>query len=474
MRYLIVFLLLMPFPLAAQPWVSTDYSIASSHDIYYGSATGFAGAEDSLLLDISFPTDDQPPVCGRPLLIVIHGGSWMAGDKDEGYATRFREDFAKRGYVVASINYRLGLFHTDRFVNCNVADWNCFNSTDSTEWYRANFRGIQDVKGAIRYLVGQKAQYEIDPDNVFILGESAGAFIALGVGFLEDNEIPNGIVSMMPDAPAPNTLYENNCIKKFNLANSINEMDLSRPNMGSVEGSLHTSYIDSFTIKGVASYYGGVFHNIFRSAKPQPALYLYHQACDLIVPHRTGRLLAGYNTCYSGFPANCGTIINRPVVWGSYTIADTLAAMLQNGENTPELEFEGINFNYNCLQQATNPAIACHAIDNYALRTRNLASFFSRFVSSCTVGSTLIDNSELLKVYPNPSSGKVYVESRELISNLEVSLFNSVGNLIAVYKFSGFSATQLDLDSIERGFYYFKIRASNNPALNRVVPIVIK
>jgi len=55
---------------------------------------------------------------------MIHGGSWFTGDKNEGYSKRIREDFAKRGFTTASINYRLGLFQTSQYINCNIPNWN--------------------------------------------------------------------------------------------------------------------------------------------------------------------------------------------------------------------------------------------------------------------------------------------------------------------------------------------------------------
>ncbi len=126
----------LPTLIFGQSWIDTIYSIQTQTNITYGTATDFAGAVQTLDLDISHPTNDVPPACGRPLLVMIHGGGWFAGDKADGYAKRIREDFAKRGYTTASVNYRMGLFHTNQAVNCNVPDWNCWNMTDSSEWYR--------------------------------------------------------------------------------------------------------------------------------------------------------------------------------------------------------------------------------------------------------------------------------------------------------------------------------------------------
>jgi hypothetical protein len=85
-----------------QTWIDTLYSIQTQTDISYGIQTDFAGASQDLKLDISYPVGDVSPACGRPLLVMIHGGGWFAGDKSDGYAKRIREDFTKRGYTATN------------------------------------------------------------------------------------------------------------------------------------------------------------------------------------------------------------------------------------------------------------------------------------------------------------------------------------------------------------------------------------
>jgi hypothetical protein len=388
---------------AAQSFIDTVYTIETTENIIYGEAVDFAGTQRSLKLDLSVPVNDTAPLCGRPLLVIIHGGAWIAGDKNQGYPIRIREDFAKRGYVTASINYRLGIFNTDQFVNCNVEGWNCFNTSDSTEWYRANYRAIQDVRGAIRYLVYNHNTYEIDPENVFVVGESAGGFVAMGVGYLDDpSEELADQTSQLADAPAPNMLYENSCIIENGLANSIAEMTLSRPDLGSYEGDLNQFPFNSYVIRGVGNYYGGVFNNIFASGNINPpSLYLYHQPCDLIVPYNYSRLLAGYVNCLQGFPAFCGNIINRPFVYGSFGIKQMIDSLSANGEIAPNYYFDNTTNQWNCLQQVNQN---CHSIDNFWLRTTNMATFFATQIADCIIIDKTDEhqNKPLMTISPNP------------------------------------------------------------------------
>ncbi|MEZ4688409.1 MAG: hypothetical protein R3B47_20820 [Bacteroidia bacterium] len=84
--------LLLPGLLSGQKWVDTLYTIQSSFDVSYGTAIDFAGKERTLEFDISWPTNDTAPACGRPLLVMIHGGAWIAGSKSDAVPARMRED----------------------------------------------------------------------------------------------------------------------------------------------------------------------------------------------------------------------------------------------------------------------------------------------------------------------------------------------------------------------------------------------
>ena len=56
-------------------------------------------------MDIYMPSGDTE--VNRPLIIFIHGGSYIGGDKSGPDCVDFCETFAKKGYVTASVNYRL-------------------------------------------------------------------------------------------------------------------------------------------------------------------------------------------------------------------------------------------------------------------------------------------------------------------------------------------------------------------------------
>jgi acetyl esterase/lipase len=118
---------------------------------YFDLAYGPAAAEK---LDIYVPV-----VSGQtsfPVLIYIHGGAWMSGDKTDAEAMPWLRSLAKRGFAIASLNYRL------------VQN----NGTPQIEDL------VYDVKGALRWLRANAATYMLNPDYFFVTGDSAGGHLS--------------------------------------------------------------------------------------------------------------------------------------------------------------------------------------------------------------------------------------------------------------------------------------------------------
>lgn len=133
-------------------------------NLTYGSISGFR----ALKLDLYVPPG---PVAGaRPAIVYMHGGGWTGGTpRTTGAFSNWPEvlaSFAARGYVVASIQYRLS--------------------------GEAPFpAAIQDVKNAIRWLRANAKTYGIDTQRFVTWGVSAGgqlaglAAVSCGVAELE-------------------------------------------------------------------------------------------------------------------------------------------------------------------------------------------------------------------------------------------------------------------------------------------------
>ena len=102
-------------------------------------------------LDLYLPDKADGPL---PVIVWIHGGAWSGGSKDNpGQAVAF----VKKGYAVASINYRLSQHST----------------------FPAQ---IEDCKAAVRWLRTNAKTYQLDPDHIGVWGASAGGHLAALLG----------------------------------------------------------------------------------------------------------------------------------------------------------------------------------------------------------------------------------------------------------------------------------------------------
>lgn len=115
-----------------------------------------ASSEDCLSINIWAPDDAKD----LPVLLWIHGGAFMGG---YGYEKEFDgEAFAKRGVILATINYRLGLFGF--FAHKWIMD---------VEGHSGNM-GVLDAIQAIKWLRENIASFGGNPDKITIAGQSAG------------------------------------------------------------------------------------------------------------------------------------------------------------------------------------------------------------------------------------------------------------------------------------------------------------
>ena len=103
----------------------------------------------SLKMDLYRPEGDGD--APRPLLLMMHGGSFFIGNKREAGQTGWCRYFASLGYVAVSIDYRLGFRPTRKDVGS------------------AEFRALEDAENALAFLLGRE-DLRIDPGRIFIAG----------------------------------------------------------------------------------------------------------------------------------------------------------------------------------------------------------------------------------------------------------------------------------------------------------------
>lgn len=113
----------------------------------------YAPISEAQKLDIYLPDEKKEKY---PVIIFIHGGAWMSGDKRENFSLPILRGL-KEGYAVISINYRL--------------------SEEAT--FPA---AIEDVKAAIRFIRANANKYNLDAEQITLFGRSSGANLATLAG----------------------------------------------------------------------------------------------------------------------------------------------------------------------------------------------------------------------------------------------------------------------------------------------------
>jgi len=131
-----------------------------------------------LTLDIFEPAGHKPSD-RSPCFVAIHGGGWVHGSAKS--FNCFAQDFAKRGYVGISVDYRL---------------------LDKKDGASSVFDCVKDGRSAIRYIRSHATELGIDPGKIAVSGGSAGGHVAAGTALFDgiDEAGEDTGVSCVPDA----------------------------------------------------------------------------------------------------------------------------------------------------------------------------------------------------------------------------------------------------------------------------------
>ena len=122
-------------------------------------------SEDCLTLNVWAPAEAKPvkKAGGLPVMVWIYGGGFLCGGTSE--ARQDGQFLARRGVIVVSMNYRLGIFG---FLSLPELTNESVNHTSG------NY-GLMDQAAALAWVRRNIGAFGGDPDNVTLFGESAGS-----------------------------------------------------------------------------------------------------------------------------------------------------------------------------------------------------------------------------------------------------------------------------------------------------------
>jgi para-nitrobenzyl esterase len=123
-------------------------------------------SEDCLYLNVWTPAKAPDKL---PVMVWIHGGGYKSGSSSE--PRQNGENLARKGVVVVSFNYRLGVFGFLALPEL----------TRETDSHSSGNYGLLDQVAALEWVKSNIAAFGGDRDNVTIFGESAGSFSVSGL-----------------------------------------------------------------------------------------------------------------------------------------------------------------------------------------------------------------------------------------------------------------------------------------------------
>ena len=149
---------------------------------------------DTLQLYLDFYTPEQvndSTIC----MVYVFGGGFIGGHRDGKWEKAYFKQLVDEGFMVASIDYRLGLKGAK-----NIGIFN----TDPVE--KAVYMATEDAISALHYLLEHAKELKVNKDYMVMIGSSAGAITSLQVdyamcnGFLNSDILPEdfrlaGVVS---------------------------------------------------------------------------------------------------------------------------------------------------------------------------------------------------------------------------------------------------------------------------------------
>ena len=140
---------------AAPTAIMEGFVEADRNEIKITENINYRSPFPSCVLDLAQPLSG--PQKNRPAILIIHGGGWSAGSKNDMVYRTLMVDYAMKGYVVCNMNYRL--VQEAPLPAC-----------------------IEDVRCAIRWMKAHAEQLGIDPNRIGTYGHSAGGHLSLMAG----------------------------------------------------------------------------------------------------------------------------------------------------------------------------------------------------------------------------------------------------------------------------------------------------
>ena len=202
-------LVVLLFILVIISFAQDRYTADLFDEIRVETATYATKDGENLDMDIYLPQNDYERE--RATIIYVHGGGFSGGERDGENIKTFCTRLANYGYVVASISYRLTRKGKPEGFGCDCP---------ATEKLNTIYAANEDLLDATYFLIENRHQYAINPQQIILSGSSAGAETVLYTAYqppycygLDSGPVSfAGVIGMAGAIPDTTALYDESAI----------------------------------------------------------------------------------------------------------------------------------------------------------------------------------------------------------------------------------------------------------------------
>ena len=365
--------------------------VMSQQGVVYGQADALnfpylfetSTSSQDLEMDVYEPQGDVHTM--RPCIVYAHGGAFLFGSRTDVPVVKFCNAMAAKGYVVVSMSYRLG-----------------FNITDSASSERAVYRGVQDMKAAIRYVKEQATSWGIDTSRVFAAGNSAGSVAAIHTAYFDESE-------------------------RSSIQSTFNT-----PDLGCSTCSGNTLAHGSIPL-AIANLWGAIADTTFIGSNNNVPMVSFHGTND-------DSVFPGHDRPFSSpsFPKMMGS--------------DLLTSRLETlGVETEYWKFYG---------QGHEPWGANGNTTYFDTIVDKTAEFFYPYLIP-PLSANQIEKAVDWNIYPNPVSDILTVDLKNVdYQNIRISIVNALGQIVQTNEFND-NKTTISTQQLQSGWYGLILESEN-------------
>jgi len=383
------------------------------HDtgIVYGHGVTWQGDTIPLKLNIHMPKPNLDPFTKHPFVMMVFGGAFRIGTRQN--VDELCTEFARRGYVAASMDYRLGW------------DTTC---VDSVSYIKAVYRAMQDLHAAMRFVVANADTMRVDTAWLFAGGQSAGSGTVLGLVYTSQQEID----SMYPFLTVQ--------LKKLNKADN--------------------NLTNKFTLKGIFNNWGSVEEPFFDIADALPMIS-FHGDADPVVNIDSAQEM---NCFHPPLPWALGSraIHNRLIAAG---ICSDLTVKTGGGHGVFAGDSTDKSFRVSRAACFFKNLMCNSCVSGYREVTQRDPQDTNCPEQNKAGVGTLQAAGNGWNVYPNPATGIITLSGVDRTRNFTVSICDAAGRQVMQVA----NKITIDISSLSRGLYIIKMEQDGNTSVRKLV-----